>query len=86
MLILLIAAVVTGTIVGGLGRLVLPGRQNIGWPATILAGTVAAQVGGGIAYLFHFDDKLLLVLLVEVVLAAICVSVVAKAQAGKGGA
>ncbi|GAA0391780.1 hypothetical protein GCM10009530_48870 [Microbispora corallina] len=74
----IIGALISGLIVGGLGRLVLPGRQDIGWVATILAGIVAAAVGSGLAYLLGFADKLLLVLIVEVVLAAVCVSIVAK--------
>ncbi len=86
MLTLIISALVTGVIIGGLGRLVLPGRQNIGWGATIAAGVVAALVGGGVSYLFGFHERVGLVFLIEVALAALCVSVVAKAQAGKSEA
>ncbi|NUS73602.1 MAG: GlsB/YeaQ/YmgE family stress response membrane protein [Corynebacteriales bacterium] len=45
----IIWALVTGTVLGIIGRLIVPGRQNIPWWATIGAGIVAALVGGWIA-------------------------------------
>ena len=44
--------VATGLIVGGLGRLVLPGRQEIGLLATALVGIAASLLGGILADLF----------------------------------
>src|SRR5262249_61101498 len=41
--------VVTGLIIGALGRLVLPGRQVIGLPATALVGIGASLLGGILA-------------------------------------
>ncbi len=41
----IITAIIFGTIIGALGRLVLPGRQNIGWLWTIGVGIAAALVG-----------------------------------------
>ena len=38
-----------GIVIGALGRLVLPGKQTIGWLATIGAGVVGALLGGMIA-------------------------------------
>ncbi|GAU71458.1 hypothetical protein SSP35_41_00020 [Streptomyces sp. NBRC 110611] len=44
-----ISAIVIGTVIGTLGRLLLPGRQHIGVLWTIGVGIVAAFVGTGIA-------------------------------------
>jgi uncharacterized membrane protein YeaQ/YmgE (transglycosylase-associated protein family) len=44
MLVSIIAAVIGGAIVGALGRLVLPGAQNIGWLKTIGVGVVASFI------------------------------------------
>ena len=46
MLTLIITIVITGLIVGALGRLVVPGRNPIGIGMTILLGIVGAIVGG----------------------------------------
>jgi uncharacterized membrane protein YeaQ/YmgE (transglycosylase-associated protein family) len=48
--------VITGLIVGALGRLVLPGRQNIGIPGTIAAGILGSIIGAVIAWLVPFFD------------------------------
>lgn len=45
----IIVGIIVGAIIGLLGRLVLPGRQNIGMIATIVIGIVAAFVGTLIA-------------------------------------
>ncbi|MGV9385180.1 GlsB/YeaQ/YmgE family stress response membrane protein [Nonomuraea sp. NPDC003707] len=74
MITILLGAVLGGAIVGGLGRLLLPGRQDIGWFATIAAGIVAAGAGTGIAYLFGFNEKTWLVIAVQLVLAVVCVA------------
>ena len=42
---LIISAIVVGLIIGALGRLVLPGRQDIPIWLTILIGIVAASSG-----------------------------------------
>ena len=41
----IIAAIVIGAIIGGLARLILPGKQNIPIWLTIVVGIVAALVG-----------------------------------------
>ena len=41
----IIAALVAGLIVGPLARLVLPGKQNLSVPMTILLGAVGALLG-----------------------------------------
>lgn len=41
----LFTALLFGAIIGGLGRLVIPGRQHVSLLATILVGMVAALLG-----------------------------------------
>jgi uncharacterized membrane protein YeaQ/YmgE (transglycosylase-associated protein family) len=45
----IISALIVGLIIGALGRLVLPGRQNIGILVTMAVGVVAALIGTAIA-------------------------------------
>lgn len=45
MLWTIIVALIVGCIVGPLARLVLPGKQNISLPMTILLGALGALVG-----------------------------------------
>jgi uncharacterized membrane protein YeaQ/YmgE (transglycosylase-associated protein family) len=73
--------VITGLIIGGLGRLVLPGRQEIGLPMTALVGIGASLVGGILADLA--DAGWLVKFLVAVVLAAIGVTVFSSAERGR---
>lgn len=42
-------AIIGGAIIGVLGRLILPGRQNISVLLTVAVGIVAALVGGLVA-------------------------------------
>jgi uncharacterized membrane protein YeaQ/YmgE (transglycosylase-associated protein family) len=42
-------AVIGGAIIGILGRLILPGRQNISMVWTVIAGILAALIGGLVA-------------------------------------
>lgn len=44
-----IAAIVIGSVIGGLARLILPGKQKMTWFATIVVGFIAALLGGLIA-------------------------------------
>lgn len=45
----IISALVVGLIIGALGRLVVPGKQNIPIWLTIVVGVVAALIGTAIA-------------------------------------
>ncbi len=45
-------AIIVGLVIGALGRLVLPGRQKIGFWLTLLIGIVAALIGTLIAAAF----------------------------------
>jgi uncharacterized membrane protein YeaQ/YmgE (transglycosylase-associated protein family) len=76
----IIGALIIGTIVGALGRLVLPGRQNIPIWLTILIGIVAAFIGTAIAAAVGVADTNgidWIELLLQVVVAAVGVSLVA---------
>jgi uncharacterized membrane protein YeaQ/YmgE (transglycosylase-associated protein family) len=42
----IIGAIIVGAIIGALGRLLLPGKQNISLVVTILIGIVASLIGG----------------------------------------
>ncbi|MDP7701933.1 MULTISPECIES: GlsB/YeaQ/YmgE family stress response membrane protein [unclassified Mycobacterium] len=46
MVLHIIGMIVLGLIVGLIARLVVPGRQPMGWIATALLGIVGAYVGG----------------------------------------
>ncbi len=45
----IISAIIVGAIIGALGRLIVPGRQNISIWVTIAIGIVAALIGTFIA-------------------------------------
>lgn len=42
----LVSTVLVGLVIGALGRLVVPGAQRIGFPATVGAGLCGSIVGG----------------------------------------
>jgi len=52
----IITAIVFGTIIGCLGRMVAPGRIRLSLPVTILVGIAAAVLGTGIADLIGVAD------------------------------
>ena len=84
----IILAIIVGAIIGALGRLVLPGRQNIGIVATILVGIVAALIGTVIAGALgvrHTPGIDWIQLIIQVVLAAIGVALIAGAGGRRGG-
>lgn len=56
MLGLIVSIIVIGLIAGAIARLVVPGKQNISIPMTILLGVIGSFVGGFLGYLiFHTD-------------------------------
>ena len=77
----ILAAIVVGLIIGALGRLVVPGKQDIPIWLTILIGIVAALIGtaivGSLSDTKGFDW---VELLVQVVLAAVGVAIVSGAR------
>lgn len=68
----------TGLVIGALGRLVLPGRQDISLLATALIGIAASLLGGILAN--AFDVGGLVQFLVAVALAAIGVTLFAESE------
>ena len=70
--------VLTGLVIGVLGRLVLPGRQDISLLATGLVGIAASLLGGILANLF--DVGSIIQFLVAVALAAIGITVFASSE------
>ncbi|MGN9809362.1 GlsB/YeaQ/YmgE family stress response membrane protein [Micromonospora sp. BQ11] len=73
-------AIIIGLIIGALGRLVVPGRQNIPIWLTLLIGVVAAVLGTLVAGALGVDDTPgvdWIELLLQVVFAAIGVSLAA---------
>jgi uncharacterized membrane protein YeaQ/YmgE (transglycosylase-associated protein family) len=70
--------VLTGLIIGALGRLVLPGRQEIGLVATALVGVAASLLGGILADLF--DVGWFIQLLVAILLAAVGIALFAGSE------
>jgi uncharacterized membrane protein YeaQ/YmgE (transglycosylase-associated protein family) len=83
----IISAIIIGLILGALGRLVVPGRQAIPIWLTILIGIAAALVGSWIATAMGVGVTRgvdWIELLIQIVLAALAVMLVAGAY-GRGG-
>ncbi|HCT79970.1 MAG TPA: GlsB/YeaQ/YmgE family stress response membrane protein [Micromonosporaceae bacterium] len=75
----IISAIIVGLIIGALGRLVLPGRQNIPIWMTMVVGVVAALIGTAIARgagLADTDGVDWIEILIQVALAALGVALV----------
>jgi uncharacterized membrane protein YeaQ/YmgE (transglycosylase-associated protein family) len=76
----IISAIIVGLIIGALGRLVVPGPQNIPIWLTIVVGIVAALIGTAIARAAGWADTSgvdWIEIIIQVVLAAIGVALVA---------
>ena len=55
---LIVSLIVIGLIAGALARLIVPGKQDLSIPMTILLGIVGSFVGGLLGYLiFHKDGQ-----------------------------
>jgi uncharacterized membrane protein YeaQ/YmgE (transglycosylase-associated protein family) len=75
----IISAIIIGLIIGALGRLVLPGRQNIPIWLTIVVGIGAALLGTALARGMGLADTAGIdwtEILIQVVLAAVGVALV----------
>ena len=58
MLGLIVSLIIIGLIAGALARLIIPGRQDISVPMTIVIGIIGSFVGGFLGYLiFHKDAQ-----------------------------
>lgn len=79
---LVISAALVGAIIGGLARLVLPGRQEIGILSTIVIGWIGSLVGSLLGrHVFHVGT--FLTVLCEIAVAALLVLI---ASSGAGNA
>jgi uncharacterized membrane protein YeaQ/YmgE (transglycosylase-associated protein family) len=78
----LIWLALTGLVIGALGRLILPGRQDISLLATALVGIAASLLGGVLAD--AFDVGGIIQFLVAVALAAVGITVFASAEHRRG--
>jgi uncharacterized membrane protein YeaQ/YmgE (transglycosylase-associated protein family) len=74
----LIWLALTGLVIGALGRLVLPGRQDVTVLATVLIGIAASLSGGILANLF--DVGWIIQLLVAIALAAIGITLYGSSE------
>lgn len=82
----IVSAVVIGAIVGALGRLLVPGQQNMSMGLTLIVGIVAALIGTLIAQMFGWADTRgidWLEHIIQLALAVVGVLVVVRMQAGK---
>ena len=87
MIINIIQAIIIGAILGFVGRLVAPGKQNIPVWLTILVGIVAAFIGTYVARLFGVADTNgidWIELIIQIIVAAIGVTVVAGIYGRRG--
>ena len=83
----IISAIVVGLIIGALGRLVVPGKQNIPIWLTIIVGIVAALIGTAIARGFGIADTRgfdWIEVIIQIVLAAVGVTIAANVYARRG--
>ncbi len=73
----IIGAIIIGAIIGVLGRLLLPGKQDIPIWLTVVVGIVAALVGTAVVGSLRDTDGVdWIELIVQVVLAAVGVAIV----------
>ena len=83
----IISAIVVGLIIGALGRLVVPGKQNIPIWLTIVVGIVAALIGTFIARFLGVADTRgfdWIELIIQIVLAAGGVILAANVYSRRG--
>jgi uncharacterized membrane protein YeaQ/YmgE (transglycosylase-associated protein family) len=76
-----ISAIITwliiGLVIGGLGHLLVPGRQRVGILLTLLFGVVGALIGGFVTAAILGAGHLIITFIVSVVVAAVLIAVVA---------
>lgn len=81
----MIGFIVAGLVIGVLARLIKPGRQNLGWLATLGLGLVGSVIGGTVASALGTGDIMELDMLgfICAVIAAFLLIGVAEAIAPK---
>ena len=84
MLFFIILLVLTGLIVGALGRLAIPGPDPMGIGMTILVGIVAALIGSAIAGSFRDTSGIdWIEIIIQLALAVVGVGVVSSLRGGR---
>jgi uncharacterized membrane protein YeaQ/YmgE (transglycosylase-associated protein family) len=53
----IIGAIVVGLVVGGLARLIMPGKQNIGVVMTVILGAIGALLGTWVSYNLGYSNQ-----------------------------
>ncbi|ORA35012.1 GlsB/YeaQ/YmgE family stress response membrane protein [Mycobacterium aquaticum] len=85
----IVSAILIGIVVGIIGRLLVPGRQPIGFLVTVLVGIVSAFIGTAIARALGIPTETngvdWLELLVQVIVAALGVALVASLMGRRRG-
>ena len=52
----IVSLILIGLIAGAIARLLIPGKQNISIPMTILVGIIGSFIGGFLAYVLFQQD------------------------------
>ncbi|HAN71571.1 MAG TPA: hypothetical protein DCQ36_08290 [Actinobacteria bacterium] len=73
----IISAIVAGSIIGLIARILVPSMQPIGCIVTIIIGIIGAFGGLGIAIYFGYETTWFFVLLTQVFVAVILVAITA---------
>ncbi len=82
----LIGLIIVGLIIGVLARVVLPGRQNIGLPLTLILGVLGAVIAGMIASALGTGDIFELNIIGFLVAIPVAAALIAGAESmGIGG-
>jgi uncharacterized membrane protein YeaQ/YmgE (transglycosylase-associated protein family) len=80
----IVSAIIVGLIIGALGRLVLPGKQDVPIWLTIIIGIVAALIGSAIVGSLRDTNGIdWIEILVQVVLAAVGVAIASNFRGRK---
>lgn len=53
----IIGAIIVGAIIGGLARLILPGRQGISVPVTIILGILGSLIASWLVYQLGYNNE-----------------------------
>lgn len=80
----MIGFIVAGLVIGALARLLKPGKQNLGWIATLLLGLAGSVIGGVVANILGTGDtfELNIVGFIVAVIAAVLLIGVAESLSG----